>query len=159
MTIERDANSVHSLTMKNSALQKFARENFTALMKEKLASKPEVFEALLPSFSVACRRLTPGPGYLEAPAEDNVDFITTRISAARNQSLVLENIEEKEMDVLICATGFQASAPPPFAVMGRNAQTMKQKFEPYAETYLSLATDRFPNYFMMLGPNAAVGTG
>lgn len=36
---------------------------------------------------------------------------------------------------------------------------MKQKFEPYAETYLSMATDGFPNYFMMLGPNAAVGTG
>lgn len=36
---------------------------------------------------------------------------------------------------------------------------MKQKFEPYAETYLSLAIDGFPNYFMMLGPNAAVGTG
>lgn len=47
----------------------------------------------------------------------------------------------------------------PFSVTGRDGQTMKQKFEPYAETYLSLATDGFPNYFMMLGPNAAVGTG
>jgi hypothetical protein len=36
---------------------------------------------------------------------------------------------------------------------------MREKFEPYPETYLSLATDGFPNYFMMLGPNAGIGTG
>jgi len=157
--IERDANSVHSLTLKNSSLQKIAREDFTALMQEKLAKKPHILKSLLPSFSVGCRRLTPGPGYLEALAEDNVDFIDTPISFAQGRSLVLGDGEEKELDILVCATGFQASAPPPFPVTGTNSQTMKEKFEPYAETYLSVATDGFPNYFMMLGPNAAIGTG
>lgn len=159
MIIERDSNSVHALTLKDSSMQNLARRDFTALMQEKLGKKPHILESLLPSFSVGCRRLTPGSGYLEALAEDNVSFINTRISEARSRSVLLENGEEKELDVLICATGFQASAPPPFPVIGRNGQTMKQKFDPYAETYLSLATDGFPNYFMILGPNAAIGTG
>jgi hypothetical protein len=55
--------------------------------------------------------------------------------------------------------GFNASAPPPFPVIGRDGQLIKTKFEPYPETYLSLATDGFPNFFMMLGPNGAIGTG
>lgn len=28
-----------------------------------------------------------------------------------------------------------------------------------ATNYLSLATDKFPNYFLMLGPNGAIGEG
>ncbi|RSM01229.1 hypothetical protein CEP52_008651 [Fusarium oligoseptatum] len=140
--IERDGNSAHSLTIKDSQLQKLAREDLIGLMRKKLESKPHIFESLLPDFGVTCRRLTPGLGYLEALTEDNVEFINTPI-----------------LDILVCATGFQTSAPPPFPVIGKNGQTMQQRFEPYAETYLSLATDGFPNYFMMLGPNAAIGTG
>lgn len=128
-------------------------------MKERLATKPHILESLLPSFSVGCRRLTPGPGYLEALVEDNVDFLDVPISKADQNALVLENGERKQLDILVCATGFQASAPPPFPVIGVNGQTMKQKFTPYPETYMSLATDGFPNFFMMLGPNAAIGTG
>lgn len=33
--------------------------------------------AVIPEFSVACRRLTPGPGYLEALCEDNVRVLVT----------------------------------------------------------------------------------
>ncbi|KAL6821577.1 hypothetical protein V8C40DRAFT_267898 [Trichoderma camerunense] len=157
--IEREGNSAHSLTFKDSETQRLAREDFTALMKEKLAKKPHILEVLMPNFSVGCRRLTPGPGYLEALGEDNVDLINTPISEATGTGLVLQNGEIKELDILVCATGFQTSAPPPFSVVGKHGQTMMKKFEPYPETYLSLATDGFPNYFMMLGPNAAIGTG
>lgn len=140
-------------------MQKLAREDLIVLMRKKLESKPHIFESLLPDFGVTCRRLTPGPGYLEALTEDNVEFISTPIANATETGLVLQSSEEKKLDILVCATGFQTSAPPPFPVVGKNGQTMQQRFEPYAETYLSLATDGFPNYFMMLGPNAAIGTG
>jgi len=157
--LERDSNSVHSITLKDSEMQKMARADFTEVMRERLAAKPHILESLLPAFGVGCRRLTPGPGYLEALVEDNVDFITTPITRATSNSLILQDGEERKLDVLVCATGFQASAPPPFPVVGRNGQTMEAKFDPYPETYLSLATDGFPNYFMMLGPNAAIGSG
>uniref|UniRef100_A0A8H7K9T6 FAD/NAD(P)-binding domain-containing protein n=1 Tax=Bionectria ochroleuca TaxID=29856 RepID=A0A8H7K9T6_BIOOC len=158
-TIERDGNSIHSVTMKDSQMQGDVRDAFTQLMKERLAKKPEIFETLLPSFGVTCRRLTPGLGYLEALVQDNVDFINTPIVKATPTGLVLKNGETRELDILVCATGFQTSAPPPFTVTGRNNTTMQEKFEPFPETYLSLATDGFPNYFMMMGPNAAIGTG
>lgn len=157
--IERDANSVHSLTLKDSEFQKEAREDFTALISERLAGKPHILKSLLPSFSVGCRRLTPGPGYLKALVKDNIDFVDTLILKAHATGLVLENREQNELDVLVCATGFQALAPPPFTVTGTQGRMMKKKFEPYAETYLSVATDGFPNYFIILGPNAAISTG
>jgi len=48
------------------------QRQFAHNMKEKLASKPEIFEQLLPNFPPGCRRLTPGPGYLEALVQPNV---------------------------------------------------------------------------------------
>jgi cation diffusion facilitator CzcD-associated flavoprotein CzcO len=128
-------------------------------MQQRLAKKPEILKTILPDFSVGCRRLTPGPGYLEALVEDNVEFISTPIAKAQPNGLQLADGRSINLDVLICATGFKTSAPPPFPVIGVNGQTMESKFKPYAETYLSLAIDDFPNHFMMLGPNAAVGTG
>jgi cation diffusion facilitator CzcD-associated flavoprotein CzcO len=110
--IERDSNSVHGLTLKDSSRQQVARDDFTELMRQKLAKKPQIFKSLLPSFGVGCRRLTPGLGYLEALAEDNVDFIDTPITEARSTSLILENGEEKTLDVLVCATGKAHSTCP-----------------------------------------------
>jgi hypothetical protein len=81
------------------------KDNFTALMRQRLAKKPHIFKSLLPSFGVGCRRITPGPGFLEALTEDNVDFITTHIVEARRNSLILEGGDEIVLDVLVCATG------------------------------------------------------
>jgi hypothetical protein len=140
-------------------MQMDARDDFTALMKKRLAKKPEIMKSILPNFSVGCRRLTPGPGYLEALVEDNVDFIDTPITKVHPSGVELKDGTMIELDALICATGFNASAPPPFPVVGREGQTVQSKFEPYPETYLSMAIDGMPNWFMMLGPNSAIGSG
>jgi hypothetical protein len=70
-------------------MQHLVRELFETEMKRRLAKKPWVAEkcegwylflfirtepktTVIPDFAVGCRRLTPGPGYLEALCEDNV---------------------------------------------------------------------------------------
>lgn len=128
-------------------------------MKQGLAKKPEVLESLLPDFGVGCRRLTPGPGYLKALSADNVDFITTRIKSAYDNGLQLDDGTKVELDVLICATGFYTGLAPPFPIIGVNGQSLENRFAEFPETYLSIATDGFPNFFFMCGPNGAIGTG
>ncbi|KAJ5994677.1 monooxygenase [Penicillium waksmanii] len=157
--LERAANLEHAVTFKDSKMQQHARDGFTQLMRERLAKKPELFEHILPKFGVGCRRLTPGPGFLEALVEDNVEVLNKPIAKARDTGLELQDGTKLDFDVLVCATGFRTSAPPPFRVAGVDGQLMASRFNPFPETYLSLTTDSFPNYFMMLGPNAAIGTG
>jgi len=156
--IKQGGNTVHGVTFAGSELQKGAVEAFRAMMKKRLANKPEIAEFLTPSFGVGCRRLTPGPGYLEALTEDNVEFLTTKIRSIMPKGVELENGRIVELDALVCATGFNAAGPPPFAVTGRNGASLEERYKPYPETYLSMAIDGFPNYFMMLGPNAGVGS-
>jgi len=103
--------------------------------------------------------MSPGPGYLEALVEDNVDFVTDKIEAITPEGITLENGRTVDIDVLVCATGFNVSSPPPFYVEGKNGVSLQQKFLPHAETYLAVGVDGFPNFFMMLGPNSAIGSG
>lgn len=157
--VETDANARYELPLKGSKTQAAAKENFITFMKESLAKKPEIFDALIPDFDVTCRRLTPGPGYLEALQADNVEFVSTKIQKVHQNGVELSNGRKIDLDVLVCATGFNASAPPPFNVIGRNNLNLDERFTPFPETYMSLVTDGFPNFFMMNGPNSAVVTG
>lgn len=46
-----------------------------------------------------------------------------------------------------------------FVIRGREGVTLSERREQTPETYLSIATDGFPNYFISLGPNAGLGEG
>ena len=157
-TIETDGNAVHAISIRDSEFAEGARKLFTETMHQRLAKRPELADKLIPGFAVGCRRLTPGPGYLEALTEDNVDFISTGIRRITPTGVELEDGRLVELDVLVCATGFNIGAPP-FSVVGMDQQTLQDRFKPYPEAYLSIAVDKFPNFFIGLGPNSGVGSG
>lgn len=158
-TIETEGNAVHNVSQRGSAFAEGARQMFTDLMKTRLAKRPELAEFLIPQFAVGCRRLTPGPGFLESLCEDNVEVIKTPIEKITPKGVQMSDGRHVDLDVLVCATGFNACAAPPFTVIGMDGLTLEERFKPYPEAYLSLTTDKFPNYMMMLGPNAGVGSG
>lgn len=86
-------------------MQKQAQELFSQKMKERLAKKPEVYKSLVPEWSPACRRLTPGPGYLNAIVQDNVNFINDGIEKVVEKGIISGG-EFREVDAIICATGY-----------------------------------------------------
>lgn len=159
LSVEEDGNSVHAVTIKGTPLQLGAKDAFHAHMKARLASKPEIFSALLPSFSPGCRRLTPGPGYLESLTQPNVSFITSRITHISPTAIHTADGAAHEIDALICATGFKSSTAPPFPWTGTNNLSLATKWSARAVTYLSHSVSAFPNAFLMLGPNSAIGSG
>jgi len=157
--IEADANNIHAVTIRGTEMQKTAAVAFDESMRKRLQKKPEYYDWLKPGFSPGCRRLTPGPGFLEALVEDNVSYVRDRISKIESKGIVTEDGKLHEIDVLCCATGFYASTAPPFPVTGCDGKSLNDHWHDRATNYLSLATDHFPNYFTMLGPNGAIGEG
>jgi len=157
--IEIDGNGVYESNIRDSEMQKMFVQMFTASTKDKLTAKPEILASMSPDFGVGCRRLTPGPGYLEALIQDNVDFISDNISSINESGIELVNGKQIDIDVLVCATGFNTTAVPPFDIIGKSGLTLKEKFNPYPQTYLAVAVDNFPNFFMVLGPNTGLGAG
>ncbi|KAI0275485.1 hypothetical protein BC834DRAFT_52296 [Gloeopeniophorella convolvens] len=157
--VESDLNSVSQATRRGSELQKIAAALFKAEMEKKVAARPELADKIIPQFSVCCRRLTPGPGYLEALCAENAVLETTAIKRVRPNGIELEDGRTQNLDVLVCATGFDVSYKFPFPVLGRGSTPLTTRWEKGAEAYLSMAVDGFPNLFFGGGPNSGVNSG
>ena len=157
--LEVGMQSGFALCHKNSPEHTSAWRLFEELMKQRLAQKPWIADHMIPEFAPLCKRLTPGPGYLEALCKDNVDVIPHSASRITQTGIVDDQGTLREVDTIICATGFDTSFQGRFPVYGRNGENLQDRYRVKAETYLSLTTDGFPNYFQSLGPNAGRGNG
>lgn len=157
--VELELQSVHGATITGTPEQVGARGIFLENMKRRLAGNPALIDDLIPSFPPVCRRLTPGPGYLEALTDDKVDVVTSPIAKVDAEGIITADGKHHPTDVLVCATGFDTSFTPRFPIIGRNGVSLAQRWKQTPETYLSFAVDGFPNYFICLGPNAALGEG
>jgi cation diffusion facilitator CzcD-associated flavoprotein CzcO len=104
--LEQTMNKSQLVTFCGTDIQKEFWETADKFMKEKLNKKPEIYQSLRPDFPPGCRRLTPGPGYLEALLEENVEFIGTGIANVTETGILDMNGDFHEVDAIICATGF-----------------------------------------------------
>lgn len=140
-----------------------SRDEFKAIMKKRLEGKPELLEEILPDFSPNCRRLTPGPGYLEALSKDNVSFIRTPIERFTKTGIETEDGVHRPIDAVICSTGANIDYATPFPIVSGGIDLSKAwktdgEFGfPYS--YLGLATPGFPNLFFIHGPNTSGASG
>ncbi|CAD6587284.1 MAG: hypothetical protein ASARMPRED_003053 [Alectoria sarmentosa] len=114
---EATANSMFSLYLRNSVLQNQVKTLVTSKMKEDSGyAFPE--DKLIPRYSVGCRRITPGPGYLKALTQENINVVYQGVAALTRQGCKLDNGQEESLDVIICATGFDTSFRPRFPILG-----------------------------------------
>jgi cation diffusion facilitator CzcD-associated flavoprotein CzcO len=126
-------------------------------MTAMLRGDEKLCKALIPTFPLGCRRMTPAPGYLTALTKPNVDVVTRGIERLVPEGIELETGEVLEVDAIICATGFDLSFCPRFPLIGRkgNLQDIWTKETPKA--YMSCAVAGVPNYFSKCGQPSALG--
>lgn len=149
-----------AVTQSESPQQAEARVQFTEDMKRRLQNKPEIIEHLIPTFSPLCKRLTPGPGYLEALTSPKVNVIPTAISHVDERGIFTADGVHHPVDAIVCATGFQTSpGAHRFPIYGREGINLRERYAQRPESYLGLCTDKFPNFFQSLGPNSFQGAG
>ena len=134
------------------------REEFKNLMAQRIRRKPELFDSLIPDFSPNCRRLTPGPGYLEALTEENVTFIQTPIKNFTTDGIITTDGVERKVDAVICSTGANSDMLPPFPITAYG-YTLQTAWTPDPITYLGVAHPSFPNLLFIQGPNATGHAG
>ena len=131
-------------------------------MSTKLAAKPELRDVIIPkNFNVACRRPTPGNGYLEALASEKTTVFTGNIQSITERGFIDAGTgEEYEVDCIICATGFDTSFRPRFPLTGLDPKTtLADKWSKFPASYLGIGVDGFPNYFTYSGPFTPVAQG
>ncbi|KAI1060194.1 hypothetical protein LB506_011281 [Fusarium annulatum] len=157
--LEDEAARMHPISIRGSKVSVMAQQGIEAEMRRRLGSREDIMNALIPKFAPGCRRLTPGSNYLEALQEENVHFTNERIQRITPYGLELVSGNQVEVDVIICATGYDVEAPPQFEVIGRDGVQLTKRWESHPESYLGLAVDGFPNFLILGGPNAGLGSG
>lgn len=156
--IESGMNGQFSTFMRHTQVQKETREYMIEQMKEKLHND-ELSSLLIPDWSVGCRRITPGPGYLESLGAKNVEVVYGNIDQITENGCICDNGKEYAVDVLICATGFDTTFKPRFPVIGYNGDNLQDKWKDEPQSYFGIAAAGFPNYLTFLGPNSPIGNG
>jgi hypothetical protein len=157
--IEIELQSNHGITQRGSSEQQGARIAFTKHMKTKTTNKPSVMDQILPDFPPGCRRLTPGPRYLESLCEKNVNVISEPIVRITENGIITTDGAHRDVNAIICATGFDTSFTGRYPIIGSRGIALSEKWKEIPSTYLSITTDDFPNYFIYLGPASGLGTG
>lgn len=143
--------------------QKDIQEEYTQVMKERLHNKPELVERFVPKYNTGCRRLTPGFGYLEALQKPNVEPLFTSIKEINSTGVVVSDPENGErqldVDVLVCATGFDVSFNPYWPIHGTQGISLSEQWKEVPKAYLSVTAPNMPNYFIYNGPNFPASHG
>ncbi|KAL6355855.1 hypothetical protein LRP88_09438 [Fusarium phalaenopsidis] len=144
------------LYYKGSEMQKKAFEANRELMRQRLKGHEEICERLIPNFEVGCRRVSPGHGYLEALIEPNSTAVFDGIKCINQSGILDNNGVQHDVDVIVCATGFDVSHRPAFPVLGRDGVDLRDYWAEGPIHYLSVASPGFPNYFIAGGPNSPI---
>ncbi|KAF6800227.1 cyclohexanone 1,2-monooxygenase [Colletotrichum sojae] len=130
-----------------------------AQMSEKLNHDPKLCEMLIPKWELGCRRITPGPGYLESFLQPNCNITNSAITAVTKKGIQTADGEFYECDVIVCATGFDVSHRPRYPIVGKENVDLATRWAEDPDSYISVAVPEYPNYFMMMGPNCLGGHG
>jgi cation diffusion facilitator CzcD-associated flavoprotein CzcO len=138
-------------SIRDSDVQRDARELFRQTMIERLGNSDKgkkLAEMLIPPFPVGCRRQTPGPGYLEALTQDNVETRWDDILAFTEKGILTKSGGELEFDIIVCATGFDTTFRPRFPIVGRGGVDLARRWaEDLPLSYFGMTVPDFPNYF------------
>lgn len=127
-------------------------------MKQKLGEDSPLLQYIIPTFAVGCRRPTPGNGYLEALTQGNVRVVTGSISEIVPDGIKLSTGEVIEVDIFICATGFDISFRPRYPFHGLNGINLADQWKDKPNGYLSLAIPNFPNHFSEYFPDLLISS-
>lgn len=114
--IEAEINIMFEMYMQGSEVSTSFKKLMTEEMRRRIGPGQEkLLDFIIPKWSPGCRRVSPGDGYLEALASPNVEPVYGEIDRVTEKGIVVGG-QEHEMDILVCATGFQPAFKPPFKV-------------------------------------------
>ncbi|MDZ7789338.1 MAG: hypothetical protein U5L08_02350 [Xanthomonadales bacterium] len=115
-------------------------------------------EKLRPDYAIGCKRVILSDDFYPVFNRDNVALIDRAVERVAETGVIDATGREHPADVLILATGFRATEPiPEGMIIGREGRDLAQQWRDGPAAYKGTTVHGFPNFFMLLGPNTALG--
>lgn len=120
--------------------------------------EPELRAKLTPRYTMGCKRILVSDDFYPSLRRDNVELVTDGIAEVRERSIVTADGAEREVDVIVLATGFHVTDMPiAERVLGRGGRTLADAWDGSPRAYKGVSVAGFPNLFMLSGPNTGSG--
>jgi cation diffusion facilitator CzcD-associated flavoprotein CzcO len=117
---------------------------------------PVTQEALIPRYDFGCKRPSFTSKFYPVFNRDDTHLVTDPIDHITENAVVTSDGTVREIDALICATGFevfQKGSVPTFDVVGRDNVDLSDFWEENRyQAFEGATVPGFPNFFMMFGP-------
>ncbi|QYJ03984.1 NAD(P)/FAD-dependent oxidoreductase [Nocardioides panacisoli] len=122
-------------------------------------SDPELQRKVTPDFQLGCKRVLISNAYYPALDADNTELVTDPISKVTPTGIVTADGTEREIDVLVVATGFHTTDMPIAEhITGRSGRTLAAVWAEHGQSaYKGTTVSGFPNLFFIVGPNTGLG--
>ena len=125
---------------------------------ERQIDDPGLRARVTPDYMVGCKRLLLSSDYYPALTRPNVDLVTDPIAGIAETGLACADGSAYDVDVIIYGTGFKTvEAITELNVAGRDGVKLQDVWRGGVEAYHGITVPGFPNFFLLLGPNTAVG--
>ncbi len=122
---------------------------------------PILREKLTPQYGFGCKRPSFSSEFYLAFNRPNVELVTEGIDHIEPNGIVAKDGRKREIDTLICATGFQVFERgnlPTYEVWGRDDLELGEFWERERyQAYEGATVPGFPNFFLVLGPYSTTG--
>ena len=139
-----------------SSLYKFAlRRHYKNLVPD----NEQLLEKITPNFGIGCKRILLSNDFIPMFAsKKNAHLITDQIIGIDEDGITTKAGKHYEVDVIVYATGFSnEESICGFETVGREQNTtLKTYFDEHPTAYLGITVPKFPNMFLMLGPNTVL---
>ena len=121
-------------------------------------SDPELREKLAPGYDIGCKRVILSSDFYPALMRENVSLIDCGIDRVEGDSIIDRRGRRRPADVVILGTGFHATDPVPEGMIsGRDGLDLGVLWKQGPEAWRGVAVHGFPNLFLLMGPNTALG--
>lgn len=146
------------VTRTKSKLGPFLAGRINTYMRSIITDK-ELQKSLTPDYRLGCKRILISDDYYPALARDNVSVVTQGIESIHATGLRTTDGQNIEVDVLVYATGFDIDGHmDAIEVIGRGGLSLNEHWREKPEAFNGVVVAGFPNFYMLTGPNTAVGT-
>lgn len=113
---------------------------------------------LVPTYRMGWKRVLLSNTYYPTLMQPHVELVTERIARVTSDAIMSTKGTQRAVDVIVYATGFQ-----PFYrsldidIRGRDGRRLADEWADGPQAYRGVSVSGFPNYFLLMGPNSAVG--
>ena len=119
---------------------------------------PILRQQLTPDYEIGCKRVLISNDYYPALSSGHVRLEPSALARVEGSIAVSARGERHALDVLVCATGFEATRPP-FArlIHGREGTNLDAHWDRGMQALDSTTVHGYPNLFIINGPNTGLG--